>query len=212
MNKISSNYATRVTNSSQTILDHVITDILSCNYDLLVDDVEMSDHRYLLIAKDCDKSLAHTKTNVSIKSILNYENIEKHNLWNELSICKTFTDLIQRTLIIIKDNLEDVVSRANVGNKPWVTKNLITLIRDRNKFYKFNKKFPKDLYIKNKFNDLKKKTIDLNKKLKKQYFNKNFEECKDNPRKFWQFLKYAVFNKKDTIKKTIVIHKSNELI
>lgn len=134
MNKIAPKYATRVSTTAVSILDHIITDVLNCNYDLLIDDISLSDHRYLLLALYCKQKMPK-QNKLIVKSVLCHENIDKHILWNELENSNSFRELIQKTLTIINENKKNIVIKSAGGNQPWVSKELMALIRERKKFF-----------------------------------------------------------------------------
>lgn len=143
LNKICPEFATRVTDSSSTILEHVITDEINTNYDLLVEDLFFSDHRYLLLSTNINsRQLIPHKNNYS-KSITCYDKIEKHNIWNELHNFNTFDELIQKILLTLNEYKITIVYKTLTGKQPWVSKDLIILIKERNKFYRFKKKIQK---------------------------------------------------------------------
>lgn len=50
LNQISSEYFTRKNNTSGSIIDHIVTDILDLNYTIALHDTDITDHRYILTA------------------------------------------------------------------------------------------------------------------------------------------------------------------
>lgn len=57
VNKIDLIYATRKSNTIQTIIDHIVTDLLTPEYTFLVSDTDLSDHRYLLLNLNMKQSV-----------------------------------------------------------------------------------------------------------------------------------------------------------
>ncbi len=133
----------------------------------------MSDHRYLLLSVECIIGDICVKNKNYTKSILHYEKVEKHFLWDEILVSDSFNELIGKCLVIINDCKEEITCNNNGGKQPWVNRELINLIRIRNKTYKLTQKFPNNNFIRNKYCDLKKQAKKLNCKLKKNILTIN---------------------------------------
>ncbi len=103
LNKISSEFATRVTTTTSTILDHIITDEIIREYNFLVDDIFFSDHKYLVLTFNYNLKSTLQNENVT-KSVLCYDRLEKHNLWENLENMNTFNDLITNLLRALDEN------------------------------------------------------------------------------------------------------------
>lgn len=209
LNKIEANYATRVAQNSFTIIDHAFTDDFNYDFNILIDDVSLSDHRFMLLSvgKKVNNS---NKNRIFSKSVINYEKLNMHPIWNELENLSSFDELIQKVLVAINDNREEVEYKSKEGNQPWVNKNLLNMIKNRNKFYRYMKKHKNDAYVKEKFNEYKNLARKTNIDLKRNWFKQNLNSCVSDPRKFWMYLKLAVFNKKNDPTE-IIIEKNNVL-
>lgn len=116
LNKISRNFATRVTTTTTTIIDHFLIDEMNHEYKLLIEDVFFSDHKYLILTKNCNTK-STVKNNVFSKTILCYDKIEKHSIWNNLEIIESFNELIPRLLSAINEKK----TRLTVSNKKGST-------------------------------------------------------------------------------------------
>ncbi len=189
LNKIHSDYATRVTEISSTIIDHILCNKLNYKFDLLLDDVFFSDHRYFFVLIDSNQTLDN-RENTFTKSVLSYKNINGHRFWNDLSNIESFNDLIKNTASLINDNKINYVCKKN-GNNPWVTSELLELIKERNRYFRYSKKYKNNIYASEQYKKFKNLAVNLNRKLKSEYFEKKLHESIETPYKFWQFLKYA---------------------
>lgn len=85
------------------------------------------------------------------------------------------------------------------------------LIKERNRFFKYKKKYPGDLYIENKCKLLRHQTLILTHELKRSYFSKNLKSVTENPKKYWEFLKEAIFNKPKSKPEAIILKPQSDL-
>ena len=104
-----------------------------------------------------------------------------------------------------------------LGNQPWVNKHLLALIKERNKFYRYSKKYNNDIYVNNRLSDLSKLVKKTNNKLKRDWYFENLNSSISNPRKFWKYLKFVIFSKmhdnnKIVIEKNKILYENNEII
>lgn len=205
LNKIERQYATRVTDTSATLIDHILTDNVEHDFNLLTDDLWFSDHKYLLLAvkSQCE---SHALRNISHnKVVINYEKLDNHHIWNNLDRVHSFIELINNLISAINENKTEITSKTKIGNEPWVSSELLEVIRERNKFYRYKLKYKNDSYVNEKFQEYKRHAKTLNDKLKKEWFGKKLESNIESPRKFWLYLKYAVFNKRKTNNKIVIL-------
>ncbi len=98
-----------------------------------------------------------------------------------------------------------------IGNNPWVTRELIELINERNKYFRYKKKY-KSAYVENKYRSTKRQASNLNHKLKMKYFENQLTLSIETPRKFWQFLNFAVFNNITSTKSIKALSDNNEIV
>ncbi|CAH0725720.1 unnamed protein product, partial [Brenthis ino] len=101
LNKIDSNYSTRVTPETRSILDHACTNLQEHCFHLAIIDSAMSDHKQIYM------EIEKYKPNILKKiqySALNYENIYKAvEIYNTHEILE-FTELESRLITCIKEN------------------------------------------------------------------------------------------------------------
>lgn len=196
LNKINVEYATRVSQSNSSIIDHALTDDLNYDINMLIDDVSLSDHRFMLLSL-AKKTFSSSKNRIFSKHVVNYQKLDIHPMWNDLYNVKSFSNLIQKIVSSINENREVIEYNSNsIGYQPWVNKDLLIMIKNKNKYYRYMKKYRNDSYVKEKYDELKKLVRKTNNNLKRNWFEKNLMSCIDDPRKFWKYLKFSVFKKK----------------
>lgn len=96
LNKIDKHFATRVTDKTKTIIDHIITDLFNFKFKISLNDLSFSDHKFFLISliniKNQNKNINH---NIQ-KKILNYDQINIQELKHNLSTVENFETLIKK--------------------------------------------------------------------------------------------------------------------
>lgn len=210
LNKIHCEYATRIGDSNRTIIDHIFTDELEYDFQMLLDDICFSDHKYILLG--CDTNFYTKIRNEPIlKTVLDYEKINAHPMWNNLENTNNFNELITNLLMVVNDSRKAILVSNRVGRQPWVTRELLNIIRERNKFYRLKLKFNNDKYIFEKYKHLRHAAKTMNDDLKKKWFDDKLKSSIGEPRKFWMYLKFAVFNKKLEVS-NVIIEKNGTLV
>lgn len=190
VNKIDLVYATRKSNTIQTIIDHVVTDLLTPEYTFLVSDTDLSDHRFLLVNVDLQRPV---KDKYFTKTILNYENIETGNLLsrNNLSSLNDLNELSDFLTNLIDSNTKQVkirIDNKKDSRKPWINRKIILNMEIRNKLFKLHKKYPESLIFKENFLNYKMQVVKEIRYSKRNYFKKEISESKNSNKKLWQFM------------------------
>ncbi len=148
INKIDEDYATRVTETSSTIIDHILTDNFNSDFNMLVDEVSLSDHRFLLLSVKNSLNCSNKNHDLIVKQVVNYEKLDMHSIWNQIENIASFDELIEKILTGINSNREQIDIKVKSGNQPWVSNELLNLIKHRNQFYRYKKKYSNDtLYV-----------------------------------------------------------------
>lgn len=189
LNLIELDYATRLSNTISTIIDHVFTDLYNLKYTFLVKDTHLSDHRYLLINVNTKISF---KGRVVKKTIINYDAISSNNLLNFdfLETVDTFDNLITFLSNIIKNNTKELTYKINntESTKPWMTKYIASNIKLRDKFYKMHKNFPSNTFFSEKYYFYQKLVLKSIRNSKRKFFKKEIDTCKNSTKKLWDLI------------------------
>lgn len=203
LNLITLEYATRLSNTIATIIDHVFTDLYKFNYTFLVEDTHLSDHRYLLLN-------VNTKINfnnrVIKKTIIDYNAISNNNLLNFdfLENIDSFDKLISFLGNIIKSNTKELIYKVNKteSKKPWMTKYISSNIKLRDKFYKMHKNFPLNSLFSEKYKYYQQLVLKSIRNSKRNFFKKEIDTCKNSTKKLWELI-HIVTGKEKKQHKTI---------
>lgn len=189
---------TRITNHSRTLIDHIYTNSYSDNITSGIATFDISDHLPIFcminteVNKDKENIMYRDFTNFDHKSYLK----ELNNInWNQ--IIELSTDLHEATAntinmitsIVNKYAPVKILSRKKekLHLKPWISNGLFRSIKTKQKMF-YTHFHSNDL---NKANEYKKYSNKLNRLLKQaksQYFNKRFEQCKDNLKFTWKLI------------------------
>lgn len=126
LNKININSATRTTSDSKTIIDHIITDLLTYKFNIAMEDLSFSDHKYLKINFKKIQQHVRTPNKIIKKNILDYKLINITDFENKISQCNSFNDLITETKKIIDTNSKTIcIKTRNKKNHGFQTNCLI---------------------------------------------------------------------------------------
>lgn len=116
INKINPRFVTRICGRSwsRTILDHVLCDKFTSSIHLLVDDIHISDHKYMFSSVNLYEGLNDSQAKDNFKYVLDYNSLEMDKTWIDIEGCKNFAELIymlqrlidRRTMKFVKNNLQ----------------------------------------------------------------------------------------------------------
>lgn len=113
LNKIELSSATRITEESKTIIDHLMTDTTRYKINISINDLSFSDHRYILANFTTKSPTSINQNTIDQKQILNYDSIDLNNLQNNLRKIESFqnlTDILKNT---IKSNTKTIYIKKN---------------------------------------------------------------------------------------------------
>lgn len=183
LNKITDTFATRSATrthnnsitTSNTLIDHVLTDCAHFSFRLSQCDTSLSDHREILLSIDNNKSADF----ISANRTFTYTKINNEPYNNELQHLletenfATFDGLVS-SIIACKNRNSELVSVTRKVNpmKPSITPDLLNLINDRKRYFLLRKKSPTNIYLINKYaticEEIKKKQFKCDKQTFKQ--------------------------------------------
>lgn len=193
LNKINNNMITRpASENSGSIIDHVITDIFQFKYLFSVIENCISDHNIILLGVNNNKVTTHNKkiTKTKYNDII----LEIHNNdWSNIDSANNLQN--QLTSIIKRNTIEIKIKNSKRILKPYITKDIISLINKRDRLFILTKKYPHSLIIKELFIKLRNKVSNLCKDKKKEYYNNLLNENYNNPRKLWSITNEVLYNK-----------------
>lgn len=194
VNNLDEMNATRVTESTSSIIDHVLcTGSLKPRCGVKVEDNPLSDHKKVILK--VKEKLVFSKQKVCIqKQYLNTNNFNKNfaQKFKNLEI-KTFQELIEVINRAKQDSQSTKLIKCHVNND-WVTPDLIKLIKNRDTAYKCHKKNPNNVQLKASFKSLKNSVNNEIKVLKNKFFRNKWQQAGENKKKQWNIINSFVKN------------------
>lgn len=200
LNKIDSRYATRISNTICTVIDHFITDIFDCKMHLHIRDTErcISDHKTLVLSIKTSKLM--NDEFVQKKTYINYDNILRSVSQTTFHSSTHFSDISEKLNAIINENKTEISFRKKSMRirKPYINNELLVEIRQKNEVYKQYKNATTDR-LKNEFyqvyvrmrNALKNKI----KYSKEQHYGRKLCQNAKDYRKTWSILREIIFQR-----------------
>ena len=202
---------TRVTDTSSTIIDHIITNDMSHRLSPMIVKTDVRDH-YIIAAMVFNDTLRHKikSTKIFQRDLTNFSSelfisdiehvgqylgdlpeITKSN-FNHLF--NYFTDTFKR--IIDKHALFSAILRKNkkLRNKPWIAKKLLISIRNKQKMYQTHF-LNGNAVSKKMYKDYANKLTKIKATAKKLYYGQQFQNCKGDACKTWSLIKILLPNK-----------------
>lgn len=190
-NQITVDNATRVTSTTATVLDHVLStkDIIS---ELNLIDAAVSDHKIIFMKIKEKIMISEAKSYKTVK-IVNYKEcgleISRKLKGNQCLCIKELITIVQNA-----KNIHTSEKKIKTKNVTWFNYEIKKLIETRNYFYRKMKKFAlNEYYIKN-YKKFRNKVVAAIKSAKQNNFNKQIEYAENNPRKVWQVLNGHLHN------------------
>lgn len=183
-NTLTRNQATRETELTATILDHVITNkISSCKINLK--NHMISDHKIMNISitNDLEKMKTKKITRIKLDEQKWKQSVQEKLLNETVSNFSELTEIIKQTKI---ESSTTYTMKYREKNE-WITSEYMEKLKKRDKMYERWKKVQNE-YTKDEFEKLKKEAEKLKRNLKKNYVNKKLEEAKGNSKKTWKIL------------------------
>lgn len=168
-NRLSKENATRVTDKTASILDHIITNQkLDCKINM--EDHSISDHKiiYVRMKKNIKKNKEKIKKSY-INTDLWLTTLQNEINQVEVKSFKTLTEIIKITKKQCTKEREIKIKEQNY----WVTNEYINKIKERDKLYIRWKKVGSK-YTETEYKKLRNETNNLRKRLQKAYAEKKF--------------------------------------
>lgn len=193
INQIDEKFATRISKTARTVIDHILSDHKE-KFFIYYGDTELSDHRFFLVkfvlAKKSTKQIVQKLTvdyNKVIASISDaYQNLNNLNF-----------DLFYRfvTYSIAKYTTNSTVNKKSSAYlKPWFNTLLSSKAKARNRLFRLSKKYPRNTFFREALESLNKEFKKLVHKYKKEYYTKKFNASIPNPKKMWCLVNEVLTN------------------
>lgn len=194
LNHLSNDMATRVTEHSSTIIDLAITDLGKYNYKMVIDDVDFSDHRVLLLNVNLSSNI---ETNKTTRKKINYNKVRSEIENNMANMTESWETFHQAIMSIIERN-KTVITEGDKNSsykQPWCSKSIQVKLMHRKTFYDLHKKDPHNQYHKQKYAELKSSIEKLVVEAKQTYYSNEMEKTLNNPRHTWGVMNKMIYNR-----------------
>ncbi|CAH2105558.1 unnamed protein product [Euphydryas editha] len=193
INKIDRKFSTHGTSTTSTILDHVYTNINNHSFNMSIIDSSLSDHKQIFLQIG---TLAPQITKKIRYEALNYEDLYVNAL--KADYCnktKEYHYLEKFILEHINNNKINKTKFLNVPQKDWINKEIINSIDMRNRLWQETKANPNNENLKKQYDEERKKTMNLIRTRKKDYYYSLFSTSSNNPKKMWKTINSLALNK-----------------
>ena len=191
---------TRITDHSKTVLDHIYVNDPKHSYTSGVLLCDLSDHMATFVSISTKKSRVKSKVQFLIRDMKNF-NLEKFlralendltaaNL-NSIESAQVAFDKFEEVLHIVVNKFAPLKKASRkekkLSQKPWVSRELLNLIKQKNKLFKeLHKKFDGDIFQK-----YKKQRNALNREIKRakeNYYKDLIDDSKGNSSTLWKII------------------------
>lgn len=196
LNKIDKEYSTRQTQTTNTILDHVTTDLQKQSFHFVILESAMSDHKQIY--------LEMFKYKPKIKQKIQYEAIDYENLYKSISkaTCIGIDDDYKCLEAFVTSHiLQNKKQKSKIMNLPkddWINKEVIKMIDNRNTLWQQLKNEEANIILKRKFLAERNKVSKKINNDKNSYYYYKLQKCNNNPKKMWKTINYLAINKTKT--------------
>jgi len=194
---------TRVTDHSQTIIDHIILNPENLNYQSCVLPCDISDHysTFLFLPILFDKNAEKTDHSKLVRKIIAFDDLisklEQHN-WNDLMREKDVNVAYDSFLNVIQNLISECTETKTFNNRrkmyafpkqPYMTNGLLISLRTRDKLHRKHKRNPNNIILKQQYTNYRNKFCNLLREAKKMYYHNKIKDCNGNSKNIWKIVK-----------------------
>lgn len=187
LNSLDPIYATR----DQNTLDHICTDLMSVRFEMSITDFSASDHKKIVLrAHFKDQNTAPCESHIDI---IDHTTLSASSRWETIAEQSTLNSLCVELQNLITENRKTV--RKKHQRQTWMTAEILALLKTREKFFRYSKRFPHNMYVKELLISSRIETKTAIKRAKKLYIDAKFNAAVGNPKQLWNEIKTAIYNK-----------------
>lgn len=211
---------TRVTNSSESVIDHIVTnqpDKICQNGTV---HVGISDHALIYCTRKIVRGTFRGHNAVKIRSLKHYSRENLNSLlssqnWAEVYESHTATKALEVFNCIMLSVIDSVAPvkevRVKSNTEPWIDSSILEAIATRDSLlhkYLSNKS---NLSMLSEYRKARNKVQELVKKAKSNYVSDKIEEDRNNPKNLWTHLKNLGHSNKNKGNSQIILEVDNEI-
>lgn len=183
INKVHRKYSTRVTESTNTIIDHVCTNLKDNNFNFSLIESSMSDHRQIYLEVENHYSKPVQKIYYTAVNYKKLHDSAEHNIRKDESAYEMLEESILKCLSTSK------VTKSKYLNPPrqdWITNDIIQDIDKRNEIWHRYKTNKEDIKLEQEFKEARARVYKKIQTTKKTYYFKFFKNHMSKPKKMWK--------------------------
>ena len=195
LNNLSRDFPTHTSSRFSTCIDHIFTDFHFYKANLMHRMYyfeNLGDHINLLLNITAENDISTEKISDSRK-IINNDKILKEKLLEKINGNTFFTFLDDISGIISNNLLE--IKLKKPPKKPFINQFILNLIAIRNKYSRLTSKYPHFNFARERFKHYQKLIKKEVSRLKKEFYNKKFQDNIDSPKNTWENLNSLLYNK-----------------
>ena len=214
------NEPTRITNTTESLIDHIYVNNVEKISQSGVIQTGISDHFITFCTMKTTRNTIGKHTTKNIRQMKNYTK-ETYNEklsecdWSHVTNIKDDVNLaLEKFITILMQAINSVAPKKEIRikgrTKPWIDSEILDAMRDRDiaKLNAIRNRSNKELT--EKYNEKRNKVINMCKNAKAKHFSNKVDENKDNPKKLWQQFKTLGYSSKNLEKSHIVLNIDDE--
>ena len=210
---------TRITESSKSIIDHIVTNRRENLAQFGVVPMGLSDHMLIYCSRRISRGHFKNQNSTKIRSLKNYTPEAFHEKlcdanWRPcfMSTCVNIAWKSFQTIFLnVLDDIAPIKEiRLKQRTEPWMSSEILQMIKERDKHLQHFRKFGKSDDFK-AFSCLRNKIQREIRKAKLEYFSSKVDEDKDDPKKLWQHLKNLGLKGKQKEEQNICLNIEGEI-
>lgn len=198
---------TVATRKSQSLIDHVMTNIQNVHLEVAVIKAGISDHdlQYLTINTSSQlksKTFTYKKKVVNIPQLkLDIKRLNDSYISPAHSVDENYEALVK--CFSNNTTYKQINVKARKINKPWFTLEIQHGIQTNDYYYRKAQRHPNNEYLKAKHKESKKYLKCIIRRAKNEYYSSKLGQVRGNTKKEWQVLNQIVTNSNRPCKKTV---------
>ena len=211
--------ATRVTNNSSSLIDHIYTNETRKISQSGVIESGISDHFITFCTRKILRGQIGKHNTIKIRPMKNYSkeifvDLLKGYDWNLVCQVKdNVNEAWEKFSTMFTQVLDDIAPEKEIRIKgrtePWIDAEILELMQGDRALFNANRN-KSDTELRKKYNRLRNKIIKQTRKAKSKHFCEKIEENKDNPKLLWRQLNTIGYSNKSKEKSKIVLEIEGE--
>lgn len=184
--------STRKTQDTETLIDHIITNIRKDLFQIYFKEDPITDHKIQMIQVNKQEKIRKKKETIMLKLL------DKESFLNEcrhkmettsIKDVDTLVELIQRS----KEKHTKVKQKRAINNG-WITNELLLVFKERDKLYERMKRNSGNEQLQEQFKRKKNECVKLVRRLKSEYINNRINKAQQDQRQTWKIINQIIKN------------------